>query len=524
MLDGRPDPQLLSRQAESQASEHHESYVSLLSGSGIVFLGLAAHLLLTTATEVLAARYLGPAPYGLISWGIMVLNIGSILSGLGLNTAARRFIPMYLQRGDSASLRGTLVLITGLTGGGAIAGFVVLLVSAGTLSLLVFKDPRELPVLTALAFALPFWSLQKVLLGIAAGFKYPRIKALIEDLFVPAGLLAVILLAPVFHFREVGIAVGYTSIYFLSAVILGGVIARATAPAWTAPVPPRYRFRETWSFSWPLIFTEPLVKCTGLIDILIVGSLATARDVGVYRVASDLAVIISFILTTFGFMYLPTVSGFVANRDRTHWGEMNARVAHWSMLLSFPVFAVFFFFPGEVVHLVYGPQYSAAGPVLRLLAIAYFGHTMVGFTAVNLVAAGKTRAQLIILWTSLALNIGACYLLIPRLGVLGAAVASLLSLWSLNGLALLVMWRSLRIQPFSKAYFVNLAALFAIAFAASALLHAAGGLPDLVSVAMFVIICLASMGLLYRSGRLLSPADRDLLRATLARLPFRVPV
>ncbi len=509
---------------DAQASERRASYISLLSGSGIVFIGLAIHLLLATATEVLAARYLGPVSYGLISWGVMVLNIGAILSGLGLNTAARRFVPIFVQSGDSASLRGTLILITSLTGSGAVVEFVLLLVLASTLSLTVFQDVRELPVLTVFAFALPFWSLQKVLLGIAAGFKYPRMKALIEDLFVPAGLLLVVALAATFRFREVGIAVGYAAVYLLSAIVLGGVIARTTAPAWTAPVRPRFRFRETWNFSWPLIFTEPLVKCTGLIDILIVGSLASARDVGTYRVASDLAVIISFILTTFSFMYLPTVSGFLANQDRTHWGEMNARVAHWSMLLSFPVFAVFFFFPAEIIQMVYGPQYAAAAPVLRLLAVAYFGHTMVGFTAVNLVAAGKTRAQLVILWTSLALNIGACYVLIPRVGVVGAALASLLSLWSLNALALLVMWRALRIQPFSKRYFVNLVVLSAIAYAASSLLHAATRLPALLSLALFTIVCLGSMVMLYRSGRLIDAADRDLLRATLERLPFRRPL
>jgi hypothetical protein len=148
---------------------------------------------------------------------------------------------------------------------------------------------------------------------------------------------------------------------------------------------------------------------------------------------------------------------------------------------------------------------SPDAPLHELLAVAYFGHTMVGFTAVNLVAAGKTRAQLVILWTSLALNVGAGYVLIPRVGVVGAAVAPPLSLWSLNGLALLVM-------------------LFAIAYAAPSLLHAAARLPALVSLALFVIVCLGSMAVLYRSGRLIDAAGRDLLRATLERRPFRIPL
>jgi protein-S-isoprenylcysteine O-methyltransferase Ste14 len=110
------------------------------------------------------------------------------------------------------------------------------------------------------------------------------------------------------------------------------------------------------------------------------------------------------------------------------------------------------------------------------------------------------------------------------MGVLGAAVASLLSLWGLNGLALLVMWRDLRLQPFSRAYFMNLLLLFGIALAASSLLQLSSSVPDILAIVVFLSVCLGSMVLLYRSGRLLDAADRDLLRATLARLPFRVPV
>ena len=95
MVDATPASPSLGSDADAEALERRASYVSLLSDSGIVFVGLAIHLLLMTGTEVLAARYLGPVSYGLISWGVMMRN------------------------GDSASLRGALILITSLTGGGA---------------------------------------------------------------------------------------------------------------------------------------------------------------------------------------------------------------------------------------------------------------------------------------------------------------------------------------------------------------------------------------------------------------------
>jgi O-antigen/teichoic acid export membrane protein len=183
------------------------------------------------------------------------------------------------------------------------------------------------------------------------------------------------------------------------------------------------------------------------------------------------------------------------------------------MLLSFPIFAVFLFFPKEVIDLVYGSQYGEAVSVLRILAVAYFGHTMVGFTAVNLVAAGMTRVQFGILRTSLFVNIAACFVLVPQFGIIGAAFASLLSLWTLNGLCLVIMWRRLGIQPFTRLYWNNLFSLLAIAAVTSSVFHMTGVLPAVASLFSFSLICLGSIGMLYRLGALIDVADRQVIAA-----------
>ncbi|MGH7797412.1 MAG: flippase [Candidatus Binatia bacterium] len=502
-------------------SGKQEGYVSLLSGSGIVVIGLAIHLVITMVTEALVARHLGPVEYGLISWSVMLLNVLSMISGLGLNTAARRFVPIFVQQADWASLRGSLILTSLLTAGGGVVGCAAFLVGAESLSFAIFDNARLSQILTILAFAVPFWSLQKIFIGLAAGFKYPGVKVVMDDLVVPMGLLGVVTVAIVFDLRELGITVGYAFVYVISAVVSGITIAKRTAWVWFAPIVPRYHVRRILDFSWPLIFTEPLVKCTGLIDILIVGGFASAQDVGTYRVASDLAVIISFVLMCFSFMYLPVISGFVGAQDRVQWGEMNARVAHWSMLLSFPIFAVLFFFPEHVISIVYGSQYGQAASVLRILAVAYFGHTIVGFTAVNLVAAGLTRIHFVILWGSLAINIVTCSLLIPRLGIVGAAIGSLLSLWALNGLSLLVMYWRLGIHPFKISYGLNLAALLVIGTMGWYLLRMREFAPEGVALGLFILFCLASMIVLFRLGALIDVADRHLIQTVVADLVSR---
>ena len=321
-----------------------ESFALLLQGTSIVLIGLALRVGLVFMAELIAARYLGPVRYGLLSWGIAVVSVGSMLSMFGLGTAARRFIPIQRLNGNSAAVRGTILTTAALVGMGGLVALILLLTSAETLTLRLFGDAAELPILEVLVFALPFWNLFKVFLAFAAGFKQVGIKVWVEDLFVPLGLLTSVLVVATLGYGPREIAMGYVGVYIAAAAIFGLLIRFRTPYREIAAVSPRYSTREILSFSWPLIFTETLGKATGIIDIFIIGMLTVAADVGMYRVASDLAVIMSVVLICFGYFYLPIASEHFARRDYAGWATINSRVARWTMLCSFPFFSVLFFY------------------------------------------------------------------------------------------------------------------------------------------------------------------------------------
>ena len=191
-----PDPETIETESDGgRAPRIQDSLSTLLRGTGIVLVGLVARMALLFLTELVAARHLGPANYGLLSWAITVVSVGSMLSCMGLPTAARRFVPIYLQRGDMGRLRGTVLLVAALTGLGGLGGLLALYLGAETLSSRVLGDPAELPVFRAMVFALPFWNLIKAAMALTAGFKRPGIKVLVEDALVPMGMLIVVSIA-----------------------------------------------------------------------------------------------------------------------------------------------------------------------------------------------------------------------------------------------------------------------------------------------------------------------------------------
>ncbi len=506
------------KDADSQKEITH-----FFRGSSLVALGMVIKIFLSFATEITAAHILQPERYGLITWGLFIVNIVCMLTTFGLNTAMRRFIPIYHAKSDGGSLHGIIRIGGILSLSGGMLGSLLLIIGANWLAGSVLGDKREQLVLLTFVLAVPFWNLQKVLLAIFGGFERPFYKVIIEDILTSAGFLAVVITAWVLDFKEIGIARGYVLVFCISAFVSLFFVRTKTPLKEIRKLRPSYHLPTLLKFSLPLTLTEPLGKSTGLIDVLIVGAITTSYHVGVFRVASDLASSMALVLMCLGYMYLPIISRFISQNDTESWHEMNVRTTRWSMLLTFPLFATFFFFPEDIIHLFYGPQYLEASPVLRILAIGYFGHAMVGFTGINLAAAGMTGILMSTSIMSFIINLSGNYILIPLFGIKGAAFASLTSLWMVNAIYLIVMKKKMNLQPFNKMYLQSFAILFLLATICSMLVKTlklviGTTAPSAAFVGFFWLLCIGGSCFFLKKGYFIDQIDMELLRSTLKKI------
>lgn len=502
--------------------ESRDELRNFVLASGSVMFGMGLKLALTFMTGAIAARILLPEGYGLLTWGLFFVNVLSIVTGLGLNGAAKRFIPIFQSRDDPGSVRGTVLSVTTISLVFGLVGTVLLLLGAGWLSESIFGDEREAAILLVLAFSLPLWNIIRVTVGVFGGFKLPLHKVLIEDLLVPGGFLVVILLAWALDWKETEIALGYVLVYLITVLLAIVLVRRKTPYSPSRHVKPRFHTRELLHFSWPLMFTEVLGKNSGLLTILIIGIFVSSNDVGIYRTASDLAAGMSLMLVILSFMYLPMIAEFSASGKHESWKELNARVARWSMMASFPIFVALFFFPNEIIQTIYGPEYAQGAPVLRILALAFFGHTMVGFTGLNLLAVGMTKTQLSSHLVSFAINFAIIVLLVPRYGIQGAAVATLISVWLRNGMLIFIMNRRLGIHPFTRSYLQALGPLLLIIVLGLILSQLDGFPSNILHLPLFLLVSLGIVLILRNKLSLFDEADIDLAKSFIGKLMPKV--
>ena len=110
--------------------------------------------------------------------------------------------------------------------------------------------------------------------------------------------------------------------------------------------------------------------------------------------------------------------------------------------------------------LPFGRHYQIGATALSIIAAAMLVSLGTGNNGVMLLMGGGSAANLFVSATSLALNIVGNLLLIPHLGLTGAAVSWAIAILTTNVLTSILLWVRLKMHPFGRDFaYVALSAL-----------------------------------------------------------------
>jgi O-antigen/teichoic acid export membrane protein len=121
------------------------------------------------------------------------------------------------------------------------------------------------------------------------------------------------------------------------------------------------------------------------------------------------------------------------------------------MLAAWPLYLVFAIFPAVVLG-IFGPRYAGGAGALAVLSLAMLVNLGTGNVTVVLLMGGKSSWGAINTGAALIVNIGLNLLLIPHLGILGAAIAWGASIVVDNVAAMVELRWVLGLQIFGPGY------------------------------------------------------------------------
>lgn len=187
-------------------------------------------------------------------------------------------------------------------------------------------------------------------------------------------------------------------------------------------------WRELVVFAWPVTIAAGSMVVVMSIDVLAVKALVGIPAlVGYYSAASTISSLPYAAFSALSVVILPTVA---SARAETSDSESAARISD-SLRLVLVLLLPVVLFPAAlalgVVTLACGPAFAGAAPPLMILLIGY------GFLAYALIeqnvanGLGKPRISMVAGLFAVAVSLGGNLLLVPRLGLLGAAISTTLA-------------------------------------------------------------------------------------------------
>lgn len=287
-----------------------------------------------------------------------------------------------------------------------------------SLTLPFFISVDSLLLLLMFAYLL-LSSLQNLLFALYRGLEDMRRESLILPLEKCSAVILLLLL-PLFGIRHasLGAAALLLSVFFGGSILVLSSkhdVARAlSAPPHPSGPQASTLLREglalgAVTFLWLVYFR---------IDSVMLGVMRGDFEVGIYNVAYKILEGLLFIPSTIMIVFFPKLA------KREQFDETFGQLLLLLGALGLAISTFLYLASASLIRIIFGPQFSASAPVLQTLALVllpvFFGH----LTTQSLVALDLSQRYLIVASLGALLNVLLNLLLIPSLGAVGAAWAT----------------------------------------------------------------------------------------------------
>jgi O-antigen/teichoic acid export membrane protein len=182
------------------------------------------------------------------------------------------------------------------------------------------------------------------------------------------------------------------------------------------------------------------------------GYFKSAEVVGVYSAVYPLVGFLSMIIGSMGFVYIPVISKLWGENSTELIGSIYQITTKWCFLLTFPIFALMFVYPESLLTRIYGAEYASGATVLRILALGFITNSYFGFNYHTIMASGDSDFLMKCSLTSAGMNVLLNFILVPKYGMVGAAIASSVSFASIEVFMTLKTWKKQNMHPFTSTY------------------------------------------------------------------------
>lgn len=376
-------------------------------------------LILTVIVTALIARYLGVEQYGIVNYVISIVMLFTTFSTLGMEKITIKDI--VDEKEDEGSILGTSLLIR------LIGGIILIVFAQITLIILNGFNWQYQILGIILGSSMIFKAFETIEYYFQAKMKlkYIALIRFIATVIVSIARIAIVVL-------DWGM-IGFIATYLLEAIIIAILLyvlyRKKSSTQWH--LNKKYA-KSLFSRCWYMAISGLMSTIYMRIDQIMLGSMLIEKtENGIYAAAVRIAEMWYFVPTAIIAAFQPVII------EKRKIGEKEYEDSIQKLYDIIALVGIAFgigisLFGWIAIDILYGKEYSEASTILSVSVWAGLFATLGSARSIWLINENLQKYTLLYTVSGSLLNIGLNYILIPKLGAMGAAIATLITQFFAN--------------------------------------------------------------------------------------------
>ena len=389
-----------------------ETVQRVAKNTTVVIIGKIINGSISLLTGIMLARYLGVSSFGTYSFIFAYLAFFVIITDLGINLILVREISR--DRAVADKFIGNAIIIK-ITLSLFAFGLACLIISFLPYS----YDIKLLVYIASLSFLFSFRSLYTLVFEVNLKMEYPLFVTTVRNLLRLALFLYLIFIkAPLLWFI-IAVVINIFPEFFL----ILHLSKRTVKPRLEIDLGIcKYLLKE----SWPLALTAVFIMTYHRIDQLMLFQMIGDEAVGYYSAAVGLSEVFAIFPSAFMVSVFPLMSQYFKTSEQSLVKAYTLSFKYMLMLII-PIAVGTTLLSRPIISLFYGTMFMPSAPALSILI---WSEIFIFYGVIHyeiLISTDKQRIYLIFCSTGAVANVILNFVLIPRYGIVGASVATLVS-------------------------------------------------------------------------------------------------
>ena len=397
----------------------------------IQVVGISSRLI----TSIFLGRELGASGLGDVNLINQIITIILVFTMFGMDHVLVKNISIYLFRKESKSIGRTIFTAIYITTIIAFSLSLLLFFSVEQISIFFSSKELNTPLIISSLVIIP-QTMSNVFASAINGFSKVWQSRLLKDFLTSIFVLLGLLLCNFFdvQINLLNVIIIYTISRCITFLISLIYLRKLYKPIFLLGSIDKSMIK----MAKPLLFVSATTLLLSSVDIIMLGWLSSSKNVGLYTVSTRLVLFVAFFLQITNSVLSPKIAALYANKKIDEVSNIVKKVTFWLIIIGV-LSTLFFLIFGKYILTFWGKEFIEAYYSLIILCFGQFINISTGCSGVLLIMSGNEKVFSYISGIFLLINIVLNFIFIQLYGILGAAIATSLTIAGENILRVIIV-------------------------------------------------------------------------------------